>query len=288
VLVVALYKFFSFLDVEAKRAPLEALLMESSILGTLILAREGINGTLSGEDEPLRRMVSEIERITGSGTLECKFSSGLRPFRELKVRVRPEIVTLGIAEVDPTARVGTYVEPEDWNALIADPEVILVDTRNSYEVRVGTFENARDPNTLTFREFTQYAERALDPQKHRKVAMFCTGGIRCEKASSLLLEKGFEQVYHLKGGILKYLEKVPEAASKFQGDCFVFDERVAVAHGLTPADYVNCHGCGDPLSTQDREADYVPGKHCRFCVARNGPDAPKTKPAKRRKRKLKA
>ncbi|MEX2320978.1 MAG: rhodanese-related sulfurtransferase, partial [Saccharospirillum sp.] len=188
------------------------------------------------------------------------------PFYRTKVKLKKEIVTMGVEGIDPLNVAGTYVKPEDWNALISDPDVVLVDTRNAYEVAIGTFENALNPHTQTFREFPDYVKQNLDPAKHKKVAMFCTGGIRCEKSTAYLKEQGFNEVYHLEGGILKYLEQVPEAESKWQGECFVFDNRVTVKHGLEPGRYDQCHACRMPISdTEKSHAHYEPGVSCPHC-----------------------
>jgi UPF0176 protein len=189
-----------------------------------------------------------------------------QPFYRTKVKLKKEIVTLGVEGVDPNQQVGTYVEPRDWNALISDPEVLLIDTRNDYEVSIGTFEGAIDPRTSSFREFPEYIKANFDPARHKKVAMFCTGGIRCEKASSYMLSEGFEEVYHLKGGVLKYLETVPREESQWRGDCFVFDNRVTVRHDLSEGDYDQCHACRTPISVEDRASEhYVPGISCPHC-----------------------
>ena len=190
-----------------------------------------------------------------------------QPFRRSRVRLKREIVTMGVEDIDPQDSVGTYVDPRDWNELIADPDVRLIDTRNTYEVAIGTFEGAENPETESFREFPQYVKDNLDPQQHKKVAMFCTGGIRCEKSTALLKAIGFEEVYHLRGGILKYLETVPAEESKWNGDCFVFDQRVSVGHGLVEGEHVMCYACGWPVSAEDQQhQDFEPGVHCPHCV----------------------
>ena len=235
--VAALYQFASLPDFRDLREPLRAFCEAQGIKGTLLLAKEGINGTVAGTDAAIDALVAELQNGALFGdrldNLELKFSSAATmPFQRLKVRLKKEIVTLGDAATDPTAQVGTYVDAGEWNALIGDADTLVLDTRNGFEVEMGTFEGAVNPNIARFSDFRDFAARELDPQKHRKIAMFCTGGIRCEKASSFLLARGFAEVYHLKGGILQYLEDIPETDSRWQGDCFVFDERVALGHGL--------------------------------------------------------
>ena len=235
--VAALYQFAALPDFRGLREPLRALAAGLGIKGSVLLAHEGINGTVAGSDEGIDAFVRELQHGTLFGgrldNLELKFSSASEmPFQRLKIRLKKEIVTLGDTAVDPTRQVGTYVEPSDWNALIAAPDTLVIDTRNAFEVAMGTFEGAVDPGIKRFGQFKQFAAQQLDPAKHRKIAMFCTGGIRCEKASAYLLANGFSEVYHLKGGILRYLEGVPEQESRWRGECFVFDERVALGHGL--------------------------------------------------------
>jgi UPF0176 protein len=235
--VAALYQFASLPDFRDLKEPLQRACMDLQIKGTLLLAPEGINGTVAGSPDSIDRLIHEFlngDLFAGRlDNLELKFSTAAEmPFRRLKVRLKKEIVTLGDPAADPTERVGTYVSAADWNALLEAPDVVLLDTRNDFEVEMGTFDGAIDPKIKSFGEFKDFVGSRLDPAKHKKVAMFCTGGIRCEKASSYMLAKGFEEVYHLKGGILKYLEEVPEARSRWNGDCFVFDERIALGHGL--------------------------------------------------------
>jgi UPF0176 protein len=231
ILIAALYQFRRVEDPHALAAVLRARAMPAGLRGTLILAHEGINGTIAGERDALRGFVTELQ-AEGFDNLALKWASAeAMPFGRLKIKVKPEIVTLGVAEADPTRQVGEYVAPEDWDALIGEPDVLLIDARNSFEVELGTFPGAVDPGTTTFRQFADYVAERLDPRQNKRVAMFCTGGIRCEKASSLLLARGFRQVYHLRGGILAYLEQVPEDRQSWQGQCFVFDERVAPEPG---------------------------------------------------------
>jgi len=235
--VAALYQFAALPDYRELREPLRALCAELGLKGSLLLAAEGINGTVAGSDDGIDGLVAELQRGTLFGGrldhLELKFSRAeVMPFGRMKVRLKKEIVTLGDPKADPTRQVGVYVDPTDWNALIASPDTLVIDTRNAFEVAIGTFEGALDPDIASFGQFKNFIAEQLDPAKHKKIAMFCTGGIRCEKASSLLLAEGFAEVYHLKGGILKYLEQIPEAESRWRGECFVFDERVALSHGL--------------------------------------------------------
>ncbi len=235
--VAALYQFVPLPDFRDLREPLRALCATFEIRGTLLLAAEGINGTVAGTPEAIDALVAQLRDGDVFGgrlnNLELKFSSAQEPpFKRLKVRLKKEIVTIGDRSLDPAAKAGAYVEAQDWNALIAAPDVIVIDTRNAFEVALGTFEGALDPKLNRFGEFPDFAARNLDPAKHRKIAMFCTGGIRCEKASAYLLAQGFAEVFHLKGGILKYLEEIPQSQSRWNGECFVFDERVALGHGL--------------------------------------------------------
>ena len=236
--VAAFYQFAALPDFRELREPLRAACIALGLKGSVLLAHEGINGTLAGEADAIDALVGELREgpIFGGrlNNLELKFSGAVAmPFQLLKIRLKKEIVTLGSASADPTRQVGIYVDPGDWNALIAAPDTLVIDTRNAFEVAIGTFEGALDPGIRSFGQFKDFAAEHLDPQKHRKIAMFCTGGIRCEKASAYLLAQGFANVYHLKGGILKYIERVPETESRWRGECFVFDERVALGHGLS-------------------------------------------------------
>ena len=270
--VAALYHFVALPDFEDLRGPLTDFCAARGIKGTLLLAREGINGTVAGSHEAIDELIGYLKsgnvfqnRLSG---LDVKYSfSNRAPFRRMKVRLKQEIVTLRASEADPTQLVGTYVEPDDWNEIISDPEMVVIDTRNDYEVAIGTFKGALDPETQSFTDFKDWVSEHLDPEKHKKVAMFCTGGIRCEKASSYMLAHGFEEVYHLKGGILRYLEEKPEDESLWEGGCFVFDDRVAVGHDLVPLDFLLCHACRQPLAPEDREhPDYELGVQCAYCV----------------------
>lgn len=271
VTVAALYQFTPFADCAALRAPLEAVCRQQGVRGTLLLAPEGINGTVAGSAHGIAALLRHIRSLPGCADLDVKYSgAAVMPFHRTKVRIKREIVTMGQPGIDPLASVGTYVEPQDWNALIADPGTILIDTRNDYEVAVGAFAGAIDPKTASFRDFPAWfrAQRAalLGSGQQPKVAMYCTGGIRCEKSTAFLKQEGVEDVYHLKGGILKYLETVPADESLWQGECFVFDQRVTVGHGLAPGTHELCHACRRPVSPQDRASvHYEPGVSCAAC-----------------------
>jgi len=271
--VAALYNFTRFADHAALRAPLAELCEEQGVKGTLLLAAEGINGTIAGSDEAIDAVLAHIRALPGCQQTDVKLSRAPKmPFFRMKVRLKKEIVTMGQPDIDPLDKVGHYVEPEDWNALISDPNTIVIDTRNDYEVAVGTFAGAIDPETTSFREFPEWfrtrQQQLLGPDRKRKVAMFCTGGIRCEKSTAFLKQEGIDEVYHLKGGILKYLENVPEEESLWQGECFVFDQRVTVRHGLEPGNYIQCHACRTPLNEEERASDlYEVGVSCPHCHA---------------------
>jgi UPF0176 protein len=263
VTVTAFYKFVSIADPASLRETLLSLARERAIMGTILLAHEGINATIAGSDEAIRWILTWLRADARFADLVSKESYADEiPFRRLKVRLKREIVTLRRPEADPTKRVGTYVKPEDWNALLSDPGVIVVDTRNAYEVGIGTFKNALDPGTRAFSEFPEFVSANLDPAKHPRVAMFCTGGIRCEKASAFMLSQGFPEVYHLEGGILKYLENIPPEQSLWQGECFVFDRRVALEHGVQPGTYVMCWECGFPIQREAESREVPPCPHC--------------------------
>jgi UPF0176 protein len=270
-LTAALYKFVSLPDYKALQAPILDACNSNNIKGTLLLAEEGINGTIAGFSADIHRLLNYLRTdplfAQRFADLEHKESfAAEHPFYRMKVKLKKEIVTLGVAGVSPTKLVGTYVQAEDWNALISDPDVILIDTRNDYEVDIGTFKGAIDPKTTTFREFPDYVAKHFDKTKHKKVAMFCTGGIRCEKASSYMMAQGFEEVFHLQGGILKYLETVPEEESLWQGECFVFDQRVAVKHNLEVGEFDQCYACRHPLSPAELlSPEYTPGVSCPYC-----------------------
>ncbi|TPE48449.1 rhodanese-related sulfurtransferase [Maribrevibacterium harenarium] len=267
VVVCALYKFVQLDNYQELRDPLRLLLEEQGVRGTLLLAKEGINGTVAGSREGIDAMLAWLNQQPGLDNIGYKESyDDEMPFYRTKVKLKKEIVTMGVEGIDPRKVVGTYVKPKDWNNLISDPEVVLIDTRNDYEYQIGTFANAVNPNTETFRQFPSYVKENLDPSKHKKVAMFCTGGIRCEKSTAYLKEQGFDEVYHLEGGILKYLEEVPQEESLWQGECFVFDNRVSVNHNLEKGAYDQCHACRMPI-TEDEKKDprYEQGVSCHHC-----------------------
>jgi UPF0176 protein len=269
IVVAALYKFVTLEDFAGLRQPLLAAMKAHGVKGTLLLAEEGINGTISGGRDAIDGFLDELKSDARFADIDHKESfCDEEPFYRSKVKLKKEIVTIGVDGVDPNRQAGTYVNPADWNALISDPDVLLIDTRNDYEVALGTFAGAADPKTSSFGEFPKFVSNNLDPARHRKVAMFCTGGIRCEKASSYLQSQGFREVYHLKGGILKYLEEVPKEQSKWQGECFVFDQRVAVGQGLVPTELEMCHGCRMPLDIADKSSEfYEEGVSCSKCFA---------------------
>jgi UPF0176 protein len=269
--VAALYKFARMSDCETIRGELADLCLSEGVKGTLLLAREGINGTIAGSDRAIDRVVAFIRALPGLADLDVKYSAAeTMPFHRMKVRMKREIVTMGEPQVDPLAGTGHYVPPQDWNALISEPGTIVIDTRNDYEVAVGTFAGAIDPGTASFRDFPAWfraeRERLLGSGEQPKVAMFCTGGIRCEKSTAFLKAEGIEEVYHLQGGILKYLETIPADQSLWQGECFVFDERVAVGHGLELGTHELCRACRWPVSPEDRASPlYTSGVSCPAC-----------------------
>jgi UPF0176 protein len=274
VVVAALYRFARFPDFEAFRQPLFEAMLAAEVRGTLLLAAEGINGTIAGSRLGIDKVLDFLQQDERFAGLEVKESYvDDNPFYRTKVKLKKEIVTMGVQDIDPNEIVGTYVDVEDWNELISRPDVLLLDTRNKYEVEIGTFDGAVNPETDSFREFPEYVARHLDPGNHKKVAMFCTGGIRCEKSTAYLRQRGFDEVYHLKGGILKYLELVPESESKWQGECFVFDNRVTVNHKLEQGAYDQCHACRMPITEQDKESEYYQkGISCHHCCDKHTPD----------------
>ncbi|MBY9068480.1 rhodanese-related sulfurtransferase [Hyphomonas sp. WL0036] len=270
--IAAFYKFFRFPDYQERRAEIAQRFCSLGIRGSVLIAEEGVNGTIAGTHEGIEAALATLRAIPGNETLEAKFAEAEKmPFLRLKVRLKREIVTMGVPGTDPNSLVGTYVKSEDWNALISDPDTVLIDTRNDYEVAIGTFEGAIDPQTETFREFPewfrQFRAKLEAEGRSPKIAMFCTGGIRCEKATSFVKAEGIEDVFHLEGGILKYLEETPQENSLWRGECFVFDERVSVNADLTPGSHVLCHACGHPVSESEQaDAAYVEGVSCPHCI----------------------
>ena len=270
-IVCAMYKFVALENYKEMRQPLHQVMEDNGIKGTLLLAEEGINGTVSGSREGIDKLLAYLNSDSRINPISFKESlHEEKPFYRTKVKLKKEIVTMGVQGIDPTKTVGTYVKPKDWNELISDPEVLLIDTRNDYEIEIGTFQNAVNPNTETFREFPQYVKDNLDPEKHKKVAMFCTGGIRCEKSTTYLKEQGFDEVYHLEGGILQYLEDVPKEDTMWEGDCFVFDNRIAVNHDLEKSVYDQCYACRLPITEEDKQSDkYEAGVSCPHCFGKH-------------------
>ena len=265
--VCALYQFVRLDDFEKFRTPLRELMATLEVKGTILLALEGLNGTISGSQASIDKVLQFLQDDGRFDKLEIKFSySENTPFKRLKVKLKKEIVTLGVSNIDPLASVGTYVAPQNWNALISDPNVVLIDTRNNYEYEIGSFKGAINPSTETFREFPTYTKNNLEQYRGKKVAMFCTGGIRCEKSTAYLKSQGFDTVYHLHGGILKYLEEVDKDQSLWEGECFVFDDRVAVKHNLEQGQYDQCHACRYPITDEDKmHPHYEKGVSCPRC-----------------------
>ena len=267
--IAAFYRFVPVENIDSLRAEIVAFGKTlEGMCGTILLAPEGVNATIGAKPEALDKMIDFLDAKLGISQGELKYSESTdTPFNRFKVRPKKEIITMRRPEADPNVQKGDYVEAKDWNALLADPDVTLIDTRNIYETEIGIFQGALDPKMNTFTEFPEWVEKNLDPKKHKKVAMFCTGGIRCEKASSYMLAAGFENVYHLKGGILKYLETIPADQSKWDGACFVFDKRVSVIHGLEEGRHTICHGCREPLAPEDTtHAKYEEGVSCAHCA----------------------
>lgn len=267
VVIAALYKFTHFPDFAAHQEGIKKTMEQQGVKGTLLIAHEGINGTIAGSKTGIDHVLDYLKKIEAIGNFVYKLSyAEAMPFYRTKVKLKKEIVTMGVEDIDPLTCVGQYVKPEDWNALIADPEVLLVDTRNDYEVQIGSFKNAINPETATFREFPEYIKNNFDKNKHKKVAMFCTGGIRCEKSTAYMKQQGFEAVYHLEGGILKYLEEIPQDESMWEGECFVFDNRVSVNHDLQVGQYDQCYACRMPITEADKRSEhYVKGESCHHC-----------------------
>ena len=265
--ICALYKFAKLDDFEAMQQPLKDLMVSLGARGTILLAREGINGTICGSQAAIEKILDYFGADERLGEIDHKLSYSKEvPFKRLKVKLKKEIVTMGVSDIDPTLSVGTYVKPREWNELISDPDVVLIDTRNNYEYEIGSFKGAINPNTESFREFPEYTKEHLEQYREKKVAMFCTGGIRCEKSTAYLKSQGFKDVYHLHGGILKYLEEVGEDESLWDGECFVFDDRVAVKHNLEPGQYDQCHACRYPITDEDKcHEHYEKGVSCPRC-----------------------
>ncbi|MGZ8136221.1 MAG: oxygen-dependent tRNA uridine(34) hydroxylase TrhO [Methylococcaceae bacterium] len=274
IVVCALYKFVTLENYQDLRQPLHDLMEQHHIRGTLLLAQEGINGTVAGSRAAIDTLLTWLRCDLRLAEIDYKESfTDCSPFNRTKVKLKKEIVTMGVEGIDPKRVVGTYVAPKDWNQLISDPEVLVVDTRNDYEYQVGSFKNAINPNTESFREFPEFVKQHLDPVKHKKVAMFCTGGIRCEKSTAFLKEQGFDEVYHLKGGILKYLEEVPPQETLWEGECFVFDERVTVNLQLEKGVYDQCNACRMPITETDKGSEhYQQGVSCPHCYNKVSPD----------------
>ena len=286
--VAAFYGFTAIAELQALQAELRALAEAGGVRGTILLAEEGVNGTISGPEPGVQAVLARLRQLPGLAQLEAKFSAAPeQAFHRLKVRIKREIVTMGCPTVKPAEQVGTYVPPQQWDVLIRDPATLVVDTRNAYEVAVGTFAGAIDPGTESFREFPAWVERELRPlveqRQPKAIAMFCTGGIRCEKSTAYLLQQGFTNVHHLQGGILRYFEEMPEAGSSWRGECFVFDRRVALNHRLEPGRYQLCHACGLPLAPADLDHPaYRPGVSCHHCIERFS-DADRTRFAERQR-----
>jgi UPF0176 protein len=269
ILVAALYKFVEINDLLSLQENLYNICEENNIMGTILIADEGINGTISGKHNEIKETISSLTSDNRFSNIEIKYSStDKQPFHRMKVRLKKEIVTIGLPEINPNKKVGTYVRPEDWNELISDPNVIVIDTRNKYETKIGSFQNALDPETSSFREFPDWVKKFKNSEDNtnKKIAMFCTGGIRCEKASSLMKEEGFEDVYHLQGGILKYLETVDKENSLWNGECFVFDQRVCLTDELEVGSYKMCFACRMPITEEELQNEkYIEGISCIYC-----------------------
>ena len=269
ILVAALYKFVEIDDLHSLQSNLYEICEKNNIMGTILIANEGINGTISGKTNEINQTISLLKSDKRFANIEIKYSStDKQPFHRMKVRLKKEIVTIGLPEINPNKKVGTYVKPEDWNDLISDPNVIVIDTRNKYETKIGSFQNALDPETSSFREFPDWVKKFKSSKENanKKIAMFCTGGIRCEKASSLMKEEGFEDVYHLQGGILKYLETIDKENSLWNGECFVFDQRVCLTDELEVGSYKMCFACRMPITEEEMQNEkYIEGISCIYC-----------------------
>ena len=269
ILVAALYKFVEIDDLLSLQSNLYEICEKNNIMGTILIANEGINGTISGKNNEINQTISLLKSDKRFANIEIKYSStNKQPFHRMKVRLKKEIVTIGLPQINPNKKVGTYVKPEDWNDLISDPNVIVIDTRNKYETKIGSFQNALDPETSSFREFPDWVKKFKSSKENanKKIAMFCTGGIRCEKASSLMKEEGFEDVYHLQGGILKYLETIDKENSLWNGECFVFDQRVCLTDELEVGSYKMCFACRMPITEEEMQNEkYIEGISCIYC-----------------------
>ena len=284
--VAALYKFVQLDNFRDLQKPLLAECQRNGIIGTLLLAPEGINGTIAGTEEGMGEILAYLRKDPRLADIVVKHSRAAnKPFHRMKVRLKKEIVTLGETEAKPHEQTGHLVPPKEWNDLIGDPEVFVLDTRNTYETHIGTFQGATDPQTQSFTEIKDYIADQLDDNKDRKIAMFCTGGIRCEKLSAHMLNQGYKNIFQLHGGILKYLEEVPEENSRWKGECFVFDHRVSVGHGLKEGGYIACHACGHPLDSEDcQDPAYEEGVHCPYCS--ENPDPEKVAALRERQRQI--
>ena len=269
ILVAALYKFVEIDDLHSLQSNLYEICEKNNIMGTILIANEGINGTISGKTNEINQTISLLKSDKRFANIEIKYSStDKQPFHRMKVRLKKEIVTIGLPEINPNKKVGTYVKPDDWNDLISDPNVVVIDTRNKYETKIGSFQNALDPETSSFREFPDWVKKFKSSKENanKKIAMFCTGGIRCEKASSLMKEEGFENVYHLQGGILKYLETIDKENSLWNGECFVFDQRVCLTDELEVGSYKMCFACRMPITKEEMQNEkYIEGISCIYC-----------------------
>ena len=269
ILVAALYKFVEIDDLHSLQSNLYEICEKNNIMGTILIANEGINGTISGKTNEINQTISLLKSDKRFANIEIKYSStNKQPFHRMKVRLKKEIVTIGLPEINPNKKVGTYVKPDDWNDLISDPNVVVIDTRNKYETKIGSFQNALDPETSSFREFPDWVKKFKSSKENanKKIAMFCTGGIRCEKASSLMKEEGFEDVYHLQGGILKYLETIDKENSLWNGECFVFDQRVCLTDELEVGSYKMCFACRMPITEEEMQNEkYIEGISCIYC-----------------------
>ena len=266
-LVCTLYRFIPFAGFESFQIPVREQMVKQEIVGTILLANEGINGVVAGQVDTVRSFLVWLQDIPGLGNIDIRESrSSTVPFKRARVKLKKEIVTMGVEGIDMKKAAGTHVEPEHWNTLIDNPRVLVIDARNDYEIKVGRFNNSVAPHTSSFREFPEFVQNQLDPGRHDKIAMYCTGGIRCEKAAMLLESKGFKEIYQLKGGILKYLELIPEEQSRWHGECFVFDDRVTVDHNLDQGSYDQCHACRRPISLEDKSSEkYISGVSCPYC-----------------------